>query len=154
MQADKQAHPGGNRGAETSGDARSITGSHSSARRGPDQRELRLIPIPDGAWERLAKEDVDRLELARRCLPLLAPARVFDFKSCLAVGRALHTTSTTLLPAWQDWASRNSYFTAACCASYWKRFPSFTGAPLTLGYLISVVRKDTGNAKFGKRGAL
>lgn len=158
MTADQQGRPDQRgQGASEIGQTGGSTGSDSSLPAPTTQANSEgtnggWIQIPPDAWEAAEREQQHPLRTARAGLPLLGPHRVSDSSSCITIGRALHSTSPTLLPDWQAWAAANPEFTPERCEQLWAGFGKETRKGPTLGTLIFLVREDTGDASFGKRG--
>ncbi len=69
-----------------------------------------------------AGERSDDRELALSALAGLAPHRADHYSDWLAVGMALHSLDSSLLPEWESWSRQSDKFVPGECARKWATF--------------------------------
>jgi len=154
MTSEKQSGPSSNWGHEQSGGSGGNAGADSSTS-GSTAKPAggTVIHIPPGAWARLDREREQLQQAARDALKLLAPWRSCVSTQCISIGRSLRAKSVDLLPVWVEFTKGNPAFTPEVCAQHWREFGERPDPKSSYGLLVFLVRKDTNNPLFGKRGA-
>ena len=113
---------------------------------------MSYITFPPGCNEAADAWGNRSLVLAREALTKLSPRRADDFDQVRLIGRVLHGVSPELYPDWCAWAAAHPWYTPERCAELWASFDRHPGKPVTLGILITWVRRDTRDETFGKPG--
>lgn len=108
-----------------------------------------IVRKPRKASSNGAPTDRDRM-IYIEGLKLIDASRTDDYGDWLAVGMIGQTLGDDMLDVWDKWSQQSDKYEPDDCAYRWDTFDAKRVDGVTMGTLIEWVRRDTGDADFGK----